>query len=234
MLKSLVLCSLVLGSSLSCSLGADAAGGNARNLFLQQAEKPAQKVNTGVTYWLELERDKKKSRVSNKTVFQDKDAIKIHLKANFDGYAYVVMLRGSNGDKSVLFPAEKAKDNKIASNKELVLPSGEASFAFDENPGLETIRVVVSRKELDPQKELGEQNAVMIASTGGQQIDKIPNGTLVSIIIPNTMKSQASNSKNLVLQSDAKPEVQGETTVVSNDTTKPLSIDIVLNHQKKS
>lgn len=236
MRKSLFTVGVAVSVALISGPVAMAADNNARNLYLKQAEKPSQQVNTGVTYWLELDRDGQKSRVSNKTAFQDKDNVKIHLKANIDGYAYVVMMQGSNGDKAVLFPDEKiAKENKIKANKEIVLPSGDNSFSFDETPGLETIRVIVSRKEIDPKKELVEQGTVMIASANSQQPDKVPNGTLVSIIIPPTMQiAQRGGSRNLCLQPDSKPQAQGETTVVTTETAKPLSIDIVLNHQKKN
>lgn len=83
--------------------------------------------------------------------------MRIHVKPNADSYAYIVMMQGSKGDKAVLYPTADKEDNKIKANKEVVLPSADKYMKFDNTPGLETLRVIVSRGKIDPEKQLQDK-----------------------------------------------------------------------------
>ena len=208
-------------------------GDKARSLFVQQLKKPTAKVNNGVSYWLELNRDGKNSRVSNKHQFVDGDQMSLHVKTNFDGYVYVLQMKGSKNDKAVLFPSKAVHSPKVKANTAIDLPGGKERFEFDETPGLETIRIIVSRKPIDPQKELDAGGAVTIAAPGSQATDSVPQGTLVSIMLaPNATVQTAVASKSMFIAPAKTPEAEGEVTVVSSDVNKPLTVDLALTHGK--
>lgn len=203
---------------------------NARSLFVEQAKKPTKPINMGVSYWLELERDGKKQRVSNKHKFLNGDQLRIHVKPNADSYAYIVMMQGSKGDKAVLFPTADKEDNKIKANKEVVLPTEDKYMKFDNTPGLETLRVIVSRSKIDPEKQLQDKpkESVKITHEEDTKSDKVPDGTVVCIVMNG---AKFNGARNLTVETDKK-EAENETLVVNKDPNKALTIDIALNHAK--
>jgi hypothetical protein len=207
------------------------AESNARGMYVEQEKNPSAQKNTGVCYWLELNRNGETRHCTNKTAFHSGDKIRIHVKPNIDGYAYILMLQGSKGDKSVLFPAEELGDNKIKAGQWIALPVGaddaKAWMKFDKHPGTEVVRMIVSRKKIDPASQL-HGGSVVIASNSSD--DKVPDGTLVSITVSKGSKV-TSGSRNLSVVSDAKPADEGQTTVVG-DAGKMLAVDITLDHTK--
>lgn len=202
-----------------------------RGLYVEQLNKPTAKINTGVQYWLELQRDGKSTKVSNRTEFQDGDKLRIHVKPNFNGYAYVLMLQGSNGEKSVLFPAAGLGRNKMEAGSEIVLPVAkegkDAWIKFDENPGTEVVRILLSRNAINADEEL-DKSSVVIAGAEAKD-DTIPDDTSVCVVASRGTKIRPS-TRNLVVESDDAPEEQGHTYVVSK-SPKALSIDIALDHK---
>ena len=209
------------------------ADSNVRGMYVEQEKNPAAQKNTGICYWLELNRDGEKKRCTNKTSFHSGDKLRIHVKPNVDGYAYILMLQGSKGDKAVLFPAEDLGENKIKAGQWIALPvgadEGNAWLKFDKHPGIEVVRMIVSRKKIDPSEQLHGGSVVIAANSGD---DKVPDGTLVSISVSKGSKI-SSNSRNLTVVSDAKPHEDGETTVVG-DAGKLLAVDITLDHSKSA
>jgi hypothetical protein len=185
------------------SLPALADDANARGIFFEQLKKPQERINTGVSYWVELEREGKTSRVSNKTAFVENDKVRFHFTPNFDGYAYILMIEGSKGEKTVLFPSAEAPVNKVAAGTEIVLPYAkgkEAWLKFDDNPGTEVVRIIVSRDQIDPKEQLSSAKptkADVVMSAGGAQTDKVPSGTYVS------MNASGDNSSLEVASSNA-------------------------------
>ena len=207
------------------------ADSNVRGMYVEQEKNPTAQKNTGICYWLELDRDGEKKRCTNKTTFHNGDKLRIHVKPNVDGFAYILMLQGSKGDKSVLFPSEELGDNKIKAGKWIALPvgadDGNAWLKFDKHPGIEVVRMIVSRKKIDAADQLHGGSVVIASNSSG---DKVPDGTLVSITVSKGSKI-ASNSRNLSVVQDAKPQEEGETTVVG-DAGKLLAVDITLDHSK--
>ena len=203
-----------------------------KSMYLEQAQKPSKPVNIGVKYWIELERNGKKSKVSHRTAFKSNDKIRFHVKPNAECYAYVVMLRGSRGDQSVLFPAKSVTENKLQANKELVVPSQGASLKFDETPGLETLRLVFSRGEIDPKTHLkpeSEVSVVLAAKPGTKSV--VPEDVKVEIVTAKDEAGDDSQMKNLTLETAATRATDaGEVTVVGSDPNKPLSVDVGLMH----
>jgi hypothetical protein len=85
--------------------------------------------------------------------------------------------------------------------------------------------MLISRKKIDVDTDSGS-SSVVIASSGGE--DKVPDGTLVAIVVPKG-STVSSSSRNLTVEQDAAPEKQGETTVVGK-ADKVLAVDMALHH----
>jgi hypothetical protein len=212
------------------STAASIADNSVRGLYVEQEKNPTAAKNTGLCYYLELKRgDEPVRRCTNKTVFHNGDKIRIKLKSNVDAYAYIVELQGSQGDKEVLFPGEDLGSNKIKAGNWMTLPRGgdgaSAWMKFDKHPGTEVIRMMISRKKIDPDASTGG-SSVVISSEGD---DKVPDGTLVSISVAKGAKV-STNTRNLTVEQDAPADKQ-ETTVVGKPD-KVLAVDMALTHKK--
>ena len=74
--------------------------------------------------------------------------MRIHLKLNFDGYAYILLAQGSSGKKAILFPERNhPENNKLLHNQEYVIPQ-RGVLRFDNTPGTEILQVVASRRPI--------------------------------------------------------------------------------------
>ncbi len=121
-----------------------------RQSFLRQMQDGASRLNLGLAYWIELNRQGHLYRTSSLARFQSGDQIRFHVLPNSDGYVYIVMYKGTSGTKSVLFPPpEAAVDNFVKSGAECVVPR-EGSLEFDQVPGTEQVGLLLSRKKIDP------------------------------------------------------------------------------------
>ena len=151
----------------------------AKGLFFEQLESPTKSMNTGVQYSIELIRDGKRTRVTNKYGFQNGDKIRFHLKSNIDGYAYVLLKNGSRGEQSVLFP-NSGDDNKVKRGDDYLIPA-DGFLTFDENPGTEKVSLVLSRMPIDAQAYLStpKEAPTLIASASTGSKDLIPSRVLV-------------------------------------------------------
>jgi hypothetical protein len=220
---SIAVAAVALFSAMPC-LADDDDKDDARNLYVEQLSKPASHINSGISYWLELKKANATaaSKVSNKKVFHSGDKLRFHVKPNFNGYAYVLMMQSSQGDHSVLFPTKKFPSNRIYAGRDIALPvgnGGPAWMKFDENPGKETLRVICSRTPIDPKTQFKkDDDTVTISSNEGD--DTVPSGTVVSV-----------ESRNLTVEQSKKKPLHGSVTVVSHNPKKLLAVDIVLNHQ---
>ncbi len=206
-------------------------------LVEEEYNSPGEK-NTGLKYWLELKRKNEPAqRCSNKTEFNTGDKIRIHVKSNVDGYAYIMMLQGSNGEKEVLFPAEDLGDNKVKAGSYITLPVPSnqdiaAWLKFDEHPGTELIRMIISRKKIDPKKQMQLQASGVVLGDKESWSDEVHAGTVVSIKAPKGSEIK-SELRNLVIDHDTLPHNEGETTVVA-EGCEILAVDIALTHKSKS
>jgi hypothetical protein len=156
-----------------------------KDLFKRQLLKPDTAINVGIEYYIELKDGGSYRRANNKTAFHSGDRVRFHLKPNIDGYAYIVMRNGSGGQKTVLFPDDDNKSqNQITRGKEIVIPP-DGDFEFDDHPGVEKLRLYVSRKPIDPATlaKDGEEETkpVAIASSTGRK-DLIPSGIMIAYV----------------------------------------------------
>ncbi len=231
----------------------------AKGLFFEQLQKPTEKINTGVQYWIELKRDNQVLKVSNKHNFAANDHIRFHVKANIDGYAYILLKSGSRGEQSVLFPDPKsAEDNQVARGQDYVLPS-DGWLTFDENPGTEQVTLLLSRTPIDATAYLNStgQEVTLIASANTGSKDLVPSTIqiayqpIVAKVEPTTIKqversvtktttpvkvkkTASTPAKKPATSSvaAAKPAKndEGVTTVVSTTPKNILHVDVALQH----
>lgn len=153
----------------------------AKGLFFEQLDSPYKSLNTGVQYYIELHRDGKLIKVTNKYGFKNGDKIKFHVKSNVDGYAYILLKSGSRGEQSVLFPdPSSGDDNKVKRGSDYVIPNT-GFLTFDDNPGTEKVSLVLSRTPIDAQAYLATpvEAPTLIASALTGAKDLIPSRVLV-------------------------------------------------------
>lgn len=159
----------------------------AKGLFFEQLDSPSKDLNTGVQYWIELERDGETIRTNNKAEFRSGDRIRFRVKSNIKGYAYILLTTGSRGEQSVLFPDPSVNEsNKVLPGKTYTLP-GMGSLTFDENPGMEKVTLLLSRHPIDAQAYLDKptEQPTLIASAMTGSKDLVPAKVLVSYADPN-------------------------------------------------
>ncbi|MBI4534337.1 MAG: DUF4384 domain-containing protein [Candidatus Melainabacteria bacterium] len=221
---------------------------DAKQTFWNQLDKPGQKVNLGVAYWIELIRADKSYRCNNKFAFHSGDTIRIHMIPNTDGYAYIVLKSGSRGDKAVLFPGPKSgMDNHVLGGRDYVLPTT-AVLKFDNDPGTETLSLIFSRKTVDVEKYLDTnyEEKVVVSASGAK--DLVPTRMRlcwddpIPVIIPHELLAQANGqggSKDAQLnkpvdvtgQMPSAIRLEGSlVTVVHNDPDGVLTVDVALEH----
>jgi len=153
----------------------------AKGLFFEQLDSPYKSMNTGVQYYIELHRDGRTTKVTNKYGFKNGDKIKFHVKSNIDGYAYILLKSGSRGEQSVLFPDPGSGDNnKVKRGDDFSIPA-DGFLTFDDNPGTEKVSLVLSRTPIDAQAYLAtpKEAPVLVASASTGAKDLIPSRVLV-------------------------------------------------------
>ncbi|MBS1989699.1 MAG: caspase family protein [Cyanobacteria bacterium SZAS LIN-3] len=233
-MKYQIFATALLSLAFACSSAAPSAradGGNAKDLFLVQLKNPAQTINNGFTYTLELHRGKKEPQVcSARELFISGDGIRVRLKSNFDGYAYIVLAQGSTGKRTVLFPppapggqtspASKSvvvgntaisQSNLVTADREYVIPA-RGVIRFDKNPGVEHLLFVLSRKPIDLQKELDARTA------SGSEANK--------------SDTALGDSGLLISHEPVTADASGATYVVRSDPARVVFVEVPLNHSQ--
>ncbi|MBS1999571.1 MAG: DUF4384 domain-containing protein [Cyanobacteria bacterium SZAS LIN-2] len=162
----------------------------AKGLFFEQLEKPKENLNTGLRYWIEMRRNGTTQRVSNKTQFRAGDSIRFHVRSNINGYAYILLSSGSQGEQSVLFPNDKTGEpNRLEGGREYVLPQ-DGGLTFDENPGTEKLTLLLSRTPIDAKsylaKPAAEKEITLIASAQTGSKDLVPARIYVAMGAPRS------------------------------------------------
>jgi hypothetical protein len=89
------------------------------------------------------------SEVAPGSIFHSGDHIRLSLLSNQPGYLYVIE-QGSSGDWKAIFPSatNPAEAMKVEPGNLLIVPSGTRAFAFDQQPGMEKLFVILSRVPL--------------------------------------------------------------------------------------
>lgn len=227
---SSLFCSSLVSTGSNTAIAKKAFGGKhsnrAKDMFYEQLKSPAKPINTGLSYSIELLRDGQTYKVSNKYPFKSGDSIKFHLKPNIDGYAYVVMERGSSGKQAVLFPNPKAPGNRVSAGKDIVLPAN-GVLTFDNKKGTEKLKLYVSRKEMANEDLLStpQEQIVLIASSTTYTADSITENALLMVATKDSSQTLPKNKKK-----DLFFEEEPAVTVVSNNPDEVLAIAMELEH----
>ncbi len=112
--------------------------------FGQAASQPSQRID------ITMERNESGAwkAVPPGFVFHKNDHLRFLVRANFDGYLYV-MNYGTSGQYSNLFPREETgTQNRIKSGADYYVPATGASFRIDGPPGFDVVYWVMSPIEL--------------------------------------------------------------------------------------
>jgi hypothetical protein len=172
----------------SCAAPALSIIDGAKGLFFDQMDRPSEKMNTGVQFWIELNRNGQTSRADNRAAFKSGDKIRFHVKPNIDGYAYILLRSGSRGEQAQLFPDESTRENnRISRGKEIILPT-DGTLNFDANPGIEKMTMLISRSPIETKTYLGDAadgSAPRVVMLSGGSKDLIPTQVLVSYMSPS-------------------------------------------------
>jgi hypothetical protein len=235
----------LVSSTYSLSLASETDDGNtilkskARKAFLEQLNNPTEKMNVGLSYWIELTRDNKTFRSNNKARFKTGDMIKFHILANTHGFVYIVLKKGSSGAQTLLFPgAETGMDNEINVARDYVVPTTTA-LQFDAKPGVEDIALIFSRTRLDPKQYLDPKLLTCFVSQheDGSK-DLVPTRMQLSwddpdpVIIPQDMlKSSAPQVVSFSGSSNVKLNVDASRTELHATALKDKSAVYVVNEK---
>jgi Domain of unknown function (DUF4384) len=109
---------------------------------------------------LELKNGSSWRAVDPGLVFQQDDHVRFRVRANFEGYLYV-MNQSTSGNYATLFPTEETgQANKIAADKDYLVPATEGWFRITGPPGQETVYWLVSPSQLPDQGSQGKPSYV--------------------------------------------------------------------------
>lgn len=186
------------------------------------------KKRSSLSYWIELKRDGKVFRCNNKMTFKSGDAIRFHLVPDSDGYAYIVLKQGTTGNSAVLFPsAATGNNNYLRKGQDFPLPYQDW-LAFDDNPGLEKVRILFSRNKVDIAKmqEMEKRKVAYISPDTSGAKDLVGTGLQLSwddpnpVIMPDEIEeaTRASSSASQV-------------KLVFDNIDGTLAVDVALQHK---
>jgi hypothetical protein len=190
----------------------------AHSAYLKQLANKNRKINLGVAYWIELNRQGILYRTNNKAKFKSGDQIRFHLISNDDAYAYIVLRQGTKGTRSVLFPLEETgRDNLVKRGRDCVVPT-QGALQFDEVPGIENVALLLSRKAVDPSLFLNypANKTAFVAGAAMPAKHKLPQRTkMVVEPAPNGELLKAVDIEAFVEPGQAQP------------AESPIAVDLV-------
>jgi hypothetical protein len=180
--------------------------------------------------------DNEYAEVTPGTVFHSGDHIRLSFLANEPGYFYVIQ-QGSSGAWSPIYPPRNAnpESTRIEAGKLQIVPSGTRSFAFNQQPGVEKLYVILSRTPIDD-----IDRAIRNLSTGGSNPkpdtgDNSPPLEAANVIPDVFVQKLASRDLTLVDEekvdatSTATHESEKAVYVVNKGTDPQASSQVVLN-----
>ena len=168
------------------------------------------------------------------SIFHSGDRIRLSIEANDNGYLYIV-LRGSSGNWSLLFPSNEilGGNNTVEKGGHYEIPLGTVWFAFDEHAGREKLFIVLSRQPEPNLEKLIQSLRQDPKSTSGQE----PAGTqVVDDEVVGKIRNQVA-SRDLILEkvNENSPGEKKEKAVYvvnrTGSTDSRVVVDVSLNHQ---
>ena len=210
----------VAGFLLAAAAGPCAAEG-AKNLYYRQISDSKLQSNVGLCYSVELNRGGRVALVDSRYPFKSGDQLRFHVQSNIDGYLYILMKQGSRGDSALLFPAPGTdEDNHVKAGQDTIVP-GKGVLEFDEVPGTESLKFVLSAKKLSNSP-----------SSYGRSIMITPKHSAAAVASECVIDFNVPAAKAEFHDVEKPPAFAQEpaVTVVSKDPSKPLSIEMDLQH----
>lgn len=201
------------------------AGRKTRDLVFEDDEEVAEtqtdEIVVAVKTTIELNRGGEISTVLPITKFQSGDKVKIVYSTSVDAYVYWLS-EGSTGSYFMLFPSPKTgTDNFVRKNEINTIPV-KGHFKFDDNPGTETILLVLAPEKI-PELEKASREATL---KGGRVKDSAKQ-------IDSVKKKNKSRRKtrDLVFEDEEDEDTGVSTTKqVSKDINEPFVGGYVLVH----
>ncbi|MCA9818088.1 MAG: alpha/beta fold hydrolase [Cyanobacteriota/Melainabacteria group bacterium] len=186
------------------------------------------KKRSSLSYWIELKRDGKVFRCNNKMTFKSGDAIRFHLVPDSDGYAYIVLKQGTTGNSAVLFPsAATGNNNYLRKGQDFPLPYQDW-LAFDDNPGLEKVRIMFSRNKVDIAKmqEMEKRKVAYVSPDTSGAKDLVGTGLQLSWDDPNPVIMPDEIEEATKASSSA-----SQVKLVFDNIDGTLAVDVALQHK---
>lgn len=164
--------------------------------------------------------------VDSAYTFHSGDKVRLQIESNVDGYLYVLQ-KGSTGKDRMLFPDARINggDNKIARGILYSVP-GSQWFTFDNNPGIESLTVAVSRT---PMKSV--QTPPKPKETKPEKTKPKEDEGLVSVVSVVEELNQNVRSRDLVLFQEKAPSVTAPAQPVAAPAVQST---IVINTSENS
>jgi acylglycerol lipase len=192
-------------------------------------------ADSGMSYWIELNRGGKIYRCNNKMAFKTGDSIRFHIIPDTDGYAYILMKQSSSGKKAILFPSpDTGTNNFLTAKTDYPLPYKDW-LTFDNTPGIEKISLLFSTKKIADEKALNppEYLTAYVSDDMSGSKDLVPTRMQLSwddptpVILPDQVPGQEKLASNRSITS-----MNGSLVKVSfNDPSGLMAVDVALAHQ---
>jgi hypothetical protein len=161
--------------------------------------------------------DKEYAEVAPGTIFHSGDHIRLSFLANEPGYFYVIQ-QGSSGTWSPIYPPRNAtpESTRIEAGKLQIVPDGTRSFAFDKQPGMEKLYVILSRTPIDD-----IDRAIRNLSNGGSKLSPDNSAPLEATnVIPDVFVQKLA-SRDLTLVDEEKVD---QSSTASQDSEKAIYV----------
>ncbi|HMP53920.1 MAG TPA: DUF4384 domain-containing protein [Candidatus Melainabacteria bacterium] len=145
-----------------------------------------------------------------------------------DGYAYIVLKQGTTGNSAVLFPsAATGNNNYLRKGQDFPLPYQDW-LAFDDNPGLEKVRIMFSRNKVDIAKmqEMEKRKVAYISPDTSGAKDLVGTGLQLSWDDPNPVIMPDEIEEATKASSSA-----SQVKLVFDNIDGTLAVDVALQHK---
>lgn len=174
----------------------------------------------GIKYWIELKRGNDLMHVSPSFQFHSGDRFKLGVMANQNGYVYVVNV-GTTGKINRLHPLKPIDNNGyVHTSTPYLFPIGNGMMRFDDNAGIEILKIAFSPKPLTDTNYVQSSNYDDNYTNTYHKIDYTENCGSKDILRTDTCEQ--TGSKDIFVEDDTSGNVTG-TNHPAGYSVAPLS-----------
>ena len=146
-------------------------------------------------------RDNQVQEVDPDTIFHSGDRIRLSIESNESGYLYIVA-RGSSGRWNLLYPSKDllGGKNTIEKGDRHEIPLGDLWIAFDTQPGIEKVFLVLARKpepDLEKLARPSGQEREAASAVDNAAVSKIRSQVAARDLVFEKVSSTTSGEKAL-------------------------------------